>query len=134
MTARRPYALLAATAATAVAATALTVSGAALDASHAAEQASASRIAVATSDATVRSGEQFVLSGRLSQAGVVRVGSLGSDGWQPVSGAVVHTRRDGTYSVRVILSRTGERVLRVTGDPDAAGVANSRARVTVTVR
>lgn len=99
----------------------------------AADAATASRITVATSDATVSSGEQLVLSGRLSPGGVVRVQSLGADGWTSLSGAVVHTRRDGTYAVRVVLGRTGHRTLRVVGDPDAAGVRNSRARIAITV-
>ena len=98
-----------------------------------ADAAVSSRITVAASDTSVSSGEELVLTGRLSHGGVVRVASLDGSGWTPLTGAVVHTRRDGSYRVRVILQREGERVLRVVGNPDAAGVTNSRARVTVHV-
>lgn len=116
---------------TALAATALTVATTALP--EPADAAATSRITVSASDTSVSSGEQLVLSGRLSQPGVVRVSTQSGDGWTPLTGAVVHTRRDGTYSVRVVLGRTGDRVLRVVGDPDAAGVANSRARIGIRV-
>ena len=129
MTARHPH--LRPALATALAAAALTVATTALP--EPADAATRSRITVAASDTSVSSGEQFVLSGRLSHAGVVRVASLSDAGWTPVSGAVVHTRRNGSYSVRIVLGRTGDRVLRVVGDPDAAGVTGSRARVTVRV-
>ena len=96
--------------------------------------APASRITVQTSDATVRSGEEFVLTGRLTPAnGVVRVATRTSSGWEPLSGAVVHTRSDGTYRVRIILQRRGDRVLRVLGDPVRAGARNAVARVAVSV-
>ncbi|MEO9324142.1 hypothetical protein ABFT23_11675 [Nocardioides sp. C4-1] len=115
-----------------VAATALAGLGATLPAAGA-HAATPSRITVAASDTSVSSGEQLVLSGRLSQAGVVRVVAKDGTSWTPLTGAVVHTRRDGSYAVRVVLSRAGDRVLRVVGDPDAAGVRTSRARVVVHV-
>jgi hypothetical protein len=98
-----------------------------------AHAATGSRVTVSASDTSVRSGEQLVLSGRLSHQGVVRVAARSGTGWTPLTGAVVHTRRDGTYAVRVVLGRTGARELRVLGDPDARGVANSTARVTIRV-
>ncbi len=119
--------------ATAALATALLPLAGAAALGPAADAATASRITVATSDAAVAPGEQLVLSGRLSPGGVVRVQSLDAGGWAPLTGAVVHTRRDGTYAVRVVLGRTGHRTLRVVGDPDAAGVRNSRARIAITV-
>ena len=98
-----------------------------------ADAASTSRITVTTSDSSVASGEQFVLSGRLSTKGVVRVQTREGSTWKPVSGAVVSTRTDGTYRVRVVLGHSGDRTLRVVGDPTAAGVGNSQAWIHVTV-
>lgn len=98
-----------------------------------ADAATASRITVATSDSSVASGEQFVLSGTLSPKGVVRVQSLEGSTWKNLSGAVVDTRSNGAYRVRVVLGRTGERTLRVVGDPTASGVATSQARIVVRV-
>lgn len=92
-----------------------------------------SRISVVTSDASVSSGEQFVLSGRLSTTGVVRVQSREGATWRSLPGAAVTTRSNGTYRVRVELDRTGERLLRVVGDPTAAGVAGSQARIVIDV-
>ena len=45
--------------------------------------------------------------------------------WKSLPGAVVDTRRDGSYRVRVQLDRTGKRTLRVVGDPTAAGASNA---------
>ncbi|MFB9312268.1 hypothetical protein [Nocardioides plantarum] len=98
-----------------------------------ADAATASRITVTTSDSSVSSGEQFVLSGRLSTPGVVRVQTREGSTWKAVNGAVVDTRSDGTYRVRVVLGHTGDRTLRVVGDPTAAGVSNSQAWIHVLV-
>ncbi len=99
-----------------------------------ADAAPASRITVHSSDSSVGSGEEFVLTGRLTPArGVVRVATRTSSGWEPLTGAVVRTRSDGTYRVRIILQRGGDRVLRVLGDPTRAGVRNAVARVSVHV-
>lgn len=96
------------------------------------------RISVAASDTSVSSGEQFTLSGRLTRAGAalpgeVSVWTRSGDGWRALTGAVVHTTRDGSYRVRVILSSTGDRELKVVGDPDRAGLRNARAKTHVTV-
>jgi hypothetical protein len=74
-----------------------------------------------------------VLSGRLSSKGVVRVQTREGSTWKSLNGAVVDTRSDGTYRVRVTLGHTGDRTLRVVGDPTAAGVGNSRAWIHILV-
>jgi hypothetical protein len=69
------------------------------------------------SDKTPASGQQFVVRGRLFEMGMsgkdhaIRVQTLLGGSWQPV--AHVSTDEDGRYRVRVILSTTGKRTLRV---------------------
>lgn len=100
----------------------------------------ASRITVHTSDPTPRSGQEFVLTGRLTAPtgralgdGVVRVQTLRGGEWTNLTGARVTTGSDGRYRVRVILSQRGERDLRVVGDPAGQRLRNDRARIDVTV-
>ena len=99
----------------------------------------ASRISVHTSDTTPASGQEFVLTGRLTGAGgrglagVVRVQTMRGGTWTNLTGARVTTGDDGRYRVRVILSQTGPRQLRTVGDPAGSTLRNSRARINVTV-
>jgi len=100
----------------------------------------ASRITVHTSDTTPQSGQQFVLTGRLTTAagnaltnGAVRVQTLRGGAWTNLTGAQVTTGSNGGYRVRVILSQKGTRDLRVVGDPAGDSLRNSRARIDVTV-
>jgi hypothetical protein len=98
-----------------------------------------SRISVHASDYDVSSGEQFVLRGRMWSGGDpvagarVRVQFATEDGWENVRGAVVETGSDGRYRVRVILSRTGDRRLRVVGNPDENWIRTSFGHTTVEV-
>lgn len=95
-------------------------------------------ISVKVSDSTPASGQQFVVKGTLIVGGlpaddhIVKVQSRLSGSWQPISGARVSTDSDGRYRIRLILSTTGNRELRVVGlgqgeEPDEA------ARFTVRV-
>jgi hypothetical protein len=69
------------------------------------------------SDRTPASGQQFIVRGKLIEMGMtgkdhaIRVQALLGGSWQPI--AHVRTNEDGKYRVRVILSTTGERTLRV---------------------
>ncbi|WP_134742014.1 hypothetical protein [Nocardioides sp. 503] len=97
------------------------------------------RITVAASDGSVHPGEQLVLTGRLAQGstglrGSVRVYGRNAAGWYPLTGAQVRTASTGGYRVRVVLSSTGDRTLKVVGDPDARELRNASARVRVSVR
>lgn len=98
-----------------------------------------SRITVHASATTVRSGEQFILRGRMTSLGeevpntTVRVSTLRNGEWQRLRGAVVNTRDDGKYRIRIILSQTGERQLRVVGDPPGDAIRIARAFITIHV-
>lgn len=99
-----------------------------------------SHITVHPSDTKVSSGEQFILRGRLTRHGEpidngrVRVAARYPDGdWDDLAGAVVTTDSEGKYRVRVILSMTGNRDLRVVGNPPGDRVRSSRAYTTVRV-
>jgi hypothetical protein len=69
------------------------------------------------SDKTPASGQQFIVTGKLIEMGMtgkdhpIRVQTLLGGSWQPV--AHVRTDQDGKYRVRVILTTTGKRILRV---------------------
>lgn len=97
------------------------------------------RVTVTASDTDVRSGEQLVLTGRLTRGGAalqgdVQVWSRTSGGWYELRGAEVHTTATGSYRVRVVLSSTGNRELRVVADPDRAGLRDASAITRVRVR
>lgn len=128
----------------AVTAAASVALSAAVDAASSLDAAAATRprshITVHPSDTTVASGEEFVLRGRLTRHGEpiedgrVRVAARYPDGdWDNLSGAVVSTNSEGRYRVRVILSMTGNRDLRVVGNPPGDRVRSSRAYTTVRV-
>jgi hypothetical protein len=74
-------------------------------------------LTVHVSDSTPASGEQFIVRGHLVEMGMsgkdhaIRVQSRSGGSWHPV--AHVRTDIDGKYRVRLILSTTGKRVLRV---------------------
>jgi len=78
-------------------------------------------ISVRVSDSTPASGQQFVVKGKLIIGGlpaddrVVKVQSKLSGSWKPISGARVMTDSDGRYRIRLILSTTGNREMRVVG-------------------
>ncbi len=90
------------------------------------------------SDSTVDSGEQFVVRGRFTVDGhaagsrPVKIQRWTGGGWQPVTGAHVQSRSDGTYRVRVILFTDGNRVLRAVGEAPG-GLRNAYDRFTVWV-
>ena len=97
-----------------------------------------SRISVFVSDSTPASGEQFVAHGKFFVAGdpaedrPVKVQAWRDGSWTQLTGARVVTNDDGAYRVRLILSQTGERDLRVVGvSPE--GTRNAFHRFTVTV-
>jgi hypothetical protein len=106
---------------------------------HAADVAD-SRITARSSDYDVRSGEQFVLRGRLTSEGApvagapVRVKTYRSGAWVPLDGAVVTTGSEGRYRVRVVLSMKGDRRLRVVGNPEGNDIRTARKGLVVTVR
>ena len=106
----------------------------------AAAQARNSTITVRASDHhEVDPGEQFILHGRMSSQGyavpgaTVRVQAFRDHGWEPLSGAVVHTGSDGRYRVRVILQSGGDRDLRVVGRPKSDRIQVARAYTVVRV-
>ena len=79
------------------------------------------RISVFVSDSTPASGQQFVVRGKFFVAGdpaedrPVKVQTLRNGSWTQLTGARVTTNDDGAYRVRVILSQTGARELRIVG-------------------
>lgn len=99
-----------------------------------------SRITVRASDDDVRSGEQFVLRGRLTSEGApvagapVRVKTYRGGAWVALDGAVVRTGSEGRYRVRVVLSMKGDRRLRVVGNPPGDDIRTARKGLVVTVR
>lgn len=99
-----------------------------------------SRITVRSSDYDVRSGEQFVLRGRLMSEGspvsdaTVRVKTYRDGSWVRLKGAVVSTNDEGRYRVRVVLSMKGDRKLRVVGSPQGEDIRTARKGLVVTVR
>ena len=98
-----------------------------------------SRISVFSSDYKVESGEEFVLRGRMLSMGkavagaTVRVKTLRNGTWQQLTGAVVQTRSDGRYRVRIVLGQTGLRDLRVVGDPKGDRIRIARDSLQVRV-
>ena len=95
-------------------------------------------ITASASDNTPASGQTFQVSGLFTAFGkpadhlTVKVQSLDNGSWVQLTGAQVLTHSDGTYGLRVILGRKGERDLRVVGIvPGAARDAFKRFEVTV---
>lgn len=96
-------------------------------------------ITLAASDSSVHPGEQVVLAGRMTRGdrpvvGAVQVYTRHGRAWAALPGARVATRGDGTYRVRVVLSATGPRALRVVGDPAVVGLRDGAATTSVAVR
>ena len=79
------------------------------------------RITASVSDATPASGQTFRVSGRLTRGGdavagrTVKVQTLRNGSWSDLTGAHMSTSSTGGYSLRVVLSQTGQRTLRVVG-------------------
>jgi hypothetical protein len=95
-------------------------------------------ISVHVSDSTPASGQQFIARGQLIMGGlpaanhVVKFQTYRNGAWEPISGARMTTDSDGKYRMRLILSQTGTRTLRVVG----VGVGpepTERQKFTVTV-
>lgn len=113
---------------------------------NAAIDARATRMTAHSSDDTPLSGQQFVLRGRMTSVNgpvsgaTVRVQSLRNGAhpkrdtaWEAVPGAVVTTNDMGQYRVRMVLNRTGERDLRVIGNPAGTRLRNGGAATIVWV-
>jgi hypothetical protein len=89
------------------------------------------------SDSTPASGEQFIVRGKLIEMGMtgkdhpIRVQTLLGGSWQPI--AHVRTDQDGKYRVRVILSTTGKRILRVVAPAQDSSEVNQHTRFVVNV-
>lgn len=104
-----------------------------------AETTPRARVSAAASDTTPASGQEFVLTGRLTgplgvgRAGVVKVQTLRNGVFVDLAGARVATDGDGDYRVRVILSQTGDRTLRVVGNPAGDSLRNGLRRVELSV-
>lgn len=100
-------------------------------------------ITIHATDTSVRSGEQFRVYGayRLGDGTPVRnklvqVQSKNPDGsWSKVSGARLRTNDEGRYRIRVVLSRKGDRVLRVRAQGPTADSSAIRSKpITIRVR
>ena len=94
------------------------------------------RITASVTDATPASGETFRVSGRLTREGdaiagrTVKVQTLRDGAWSNLTGARMTTSATGGYDLRVVLSQTGARTLRVVG---VLPGRNAFDRFTVTV-
>ena len=96
------------------------------------------RIVAHVSDTTPDSGETFRVHGRWTRVGqpvvghTVKVQTRRDGAWEDITGARVSTSTEGRYAVRVVLSQTGERTMRVVGiNPGPA--KNFKDRFVVTV-
>jgi len=96
------------------------------------------QISVRVSDSTPASGQQFVVRGTFTRFGdgaadrPVKVQAWRDGSWTQLTGARVATNDEGQYRMRLILSQTGERDLRVVGvSPEGARNAFHRFSVTV---
>ena len=84
-----------------------------------ADTVSRARITASVTDATPGSGDLFRVAGRLTRDGdaipgrVVKVQTLRDGRWTDLTGARMTTSSTGGYNLGVVLSQTGERVLRV---------------------
>ena len=97
-----------------------------------------SRVTVTSTDYTPASGETFRLYGAVRSEGervpaTIRVKTYRNGEWVRLPGAVMHTNSYDRYRIRIVLQMKGERLLRVIGDPDDAGIATARKTITVTV-
>lgn len=125
------------TAAASIGAIALGTSVLALSPAQAATPAPSS-VSVNTTDSTPASGQTFRLFGAVTSGGVrvpatIHVKTLQNGHFVPVRGAVVSTNSENRYRVRIILSRKGQRQLRVVADPKSPNISTSRNTITVTV-
>lgn len=100
-------------------------------------------ITIHASDSTVRSGEQFRVHGKYLfgdgtpvRNKLVRVQSKNANGsWVRLRGAKLRTNSEGRYRIRVVLSRKGERMLRVRAQGPGPHSAPLRSKpITVRVR
>jgi hypothetical protein len=80
---------------------------------------STARITASVTDTTPASGQSFRVSGLLSRDGdaipgrTVKVQTLRDGTWTDLTGARMATSSSGSYNLRVVLSQTGDRTLRV---------------------
>ncbi len=97
-----------------------------------------SRTTVHTDDTTPAAGVRFHLFGAVWSQGervpaTVRVKTFRQGHWQQLPGAVQQTNRNNRYRLHIALQMTGERMLKVIGDPRDPDIATSRTTITVTV-
>lgn len=96
-------------------------------------------VSASASDTTPASGQQFVITGRLTgplgvgRAGVVKVQTLRDGVFVDLTGARVATDGDGDYRVRVVLGQSGDRTLRIVGNPAGDSLRNGLRKVAVSV-
>lgn len=100
-------------------------------------------ITLRASDSTVRSGEQFRVHGRYLfgdgapvRNKLVRVQTKNANGrWVKVRGAHLRTNSEGRYRLRLVLSRKGDRKLRVRAQGPGRHTTALRSKpITVRVR
>ncbi len=86
-----------------------------------AAQGDRARITASVTDTTPASGQTFRVTGRLTRGGeavagwTVKVQTLRDGSWSNLTGARMSTSDRGRYKLRVVLSQTGQRTLRVVG-------------------
>lgn len=84
-----------------------------------AEDGARAKITASVTDTTPASGESFRVAGRLSRDGAaiagrtVKVQTLRDGTWSDLTGAKMETSSTGRYNLRLVLSQTGPRTLRV---------------------
>lgn len=98
----------------------------------------ASHVTATPSASNPATGQTFTVSGSVTSAGhgvpaTITVKALKSGEWVPLTGASMHTTGSGAYKIRVNLTATGERKLRVVADPDGSAISTSRATFSVSV-
>lgn len=97
-----------------------------------------SRTTVHTDDSTPAAGVRFHLFGAVWSQGervpaTVRVKTFRNGQWHLLPGAVQQTNRNDRYRLHIALQMTGERMLKVVGDPRDPQIASSSSTITVTV-
>ncbi len=107
-------------------------------ANAAAPTLSPSRTTAHADDTMPAAGARFHLSGAVWSQGervpaTVRVKTLRNGRWHLLPGAVQQTNRNDRYRLRIALQMTGERMLRVVGDPRDPEIASSSRTITLTV-